>query len=136
MYAGCARRLKPIRRIPYTSKRCGARGIYSRPVQRRFFWKLALSFLALLVSVLLAVDFLAEGALRDNYVADQFQQLKSLAREMRLQPIPLTSASPQTPDEIAALNTWVAANATSGARISVITADGRVLADSQSETST
>ena len=105
-------------------------------MQRRFFWKLALSFLALLVSVLLAVDFLAEGALRDNYVADQFQQLKSLAREMRLQPIPLTSASPQTPDEIAALNTWVAANATSGARISVITADGRVLADSQSETST
>jgi len=89
-----------------------------------------------LVSVLLTVDFLAEGALRDNYVADQFQQLKSLAREMRLQPIPLTSGSPQTPDEIAALNTWVAANATSGARISVIAADGRVLADSQSETST
>jgi len=105
-------------------------------VQRRFFWKLALSFLALLVSVLLAVDFLAEGALRDNYEADQFQHLKSLAREMRLQPMPLTSASPQTPDELAALNTWVAANATSGARITIITADGRVLADSQSETST
>jgi two-component system phosphate regulon sensor histidine kinase PhoR len=105
-------------------------------VQRRFFWKLALSFLALLVSVLLAVDFLAEGALRDNYEADQFQQLKSLAREMRLHPMPLTSASPQTPEEIAALNTWVAANATSGARITIITADGRVLADSQSETST
>jgi len=105
-------------------------------VQRRFFWKLALSFLALLVSVLLAVDFLAEGALRDNYEADQFQQLKSLAREMRLHPMPLTSASPQTPEEVAALNTWVAANATSGARITIIAADGRVLADSQSETST
>src|SRR6516225_4795181 len=122
MYAGCARRLKPIRRIPYTSKRCGARGIYSRPVQRRFFWKLALSFLALLVSVLLAVDFLAEGALRDNYEADQFQHLKSLAREMLLQPMPLTRPSPQPLDALAALNTWVPANASSGARITTFTA--------------
>jgi two-component system, OmpR family, phosphate regulon sensor histidine kinase PhoR len=105
-------------------------------VQRKFFWKLALTFLALLVSVLLAVDFLAERALRDNYEADQFQQLKALARAMRLNPLPLTSGSPQTPEEIAALNRWVAANATSGVRITVISRDGRVIADSQSETST
>jgi two-component system, OmpR family, phosphate regulon sensor histidine kinase PhoR len=105
-------------------------------VQRKFFWKLALTFLALLVSVLLAVDFLAERALRDNFEADQFQQLKALARAMRLSPLPLTSGSPQTPEEIAALNRWVAANATSGVRITVISRDGRVIADSQSETST
>jgi len=105
-------------------------------VQRRFFWKLALSFLALLVSVLLAVDFLAERALRENYEADQFQQMKALARAMRLNPLPLTSSSPQTPEEIAALNTWVAANAATGVRVTVISADGRVLADSQSETAT
>jgi len=105
-------------------------------VQRKLFGKLALTFLALLLSVLLAVDFLAERALRNSYENDGFQQLKSLSRVMQLQPIPLGPAGPQTPDEIAALNTWVAANATSGVRITVISADGRVLADSQSETAT
>ena len=110
--------------------------IYSKPVQRKFFWKLALSFLALLVSVLLAVDFLAERALREGYEADQFQQMKALARAMRLNPLPLKSNTPQTPEEIAALNTWVAANAATGVRVTVIAGDGRVLADSQSETAT
>lgn len=105
-------------------------------MQRKFFWKLALSFLALLVSVLLAVDFLAESALRDSYEADQFQQLKALARAIRLNPLPLSSSTPQTPEEVAALNTWVAANAATGVRVTVISAEGRVLADSQSETST
>jgi two-component system phosphate regulon sensor histidine kinase PhoR len=105
-------------------------------VQHKLFWKLALTFLALLLSVLLAVDFLAERALRTSYQNDGFQQLKALARVMRLRPLPLTSATPQTPEEIAALNTWVAANSSSGVRITVISADGRVLADSQSEIAT
>ena len=105
-------------------------------MQRKFFWKLALTFLALLLSVLLAVDFLAERALRTNYENDGYQHLKSVARLMRLQPLPLTSAAPQTPEEIAALNTWVAANAVSGVRLTIISGDGRVLADSQSETAT
>ena len=105
-------------------------------MQRKFFWKLALTFLALLLSVLLAVDFLAERALRTSYVSDGYQQLTALARLMRLHPLPLTSAAPKTPEEVAALNTWVAANATSGVRISIIGADGQVLADSQSETAT
>lgn len=109
---------------------------YSRPVQRKLFGKLALTFLALLLSVLLAVDFLAERALRNSYENDAFQQLKSLSRVMQLHPIPLTSAAPQTPEELSALNTWVAANASSGVRITVIAPDGRVLADSQTETST
>ena len=105
-------------------------------MQRKLFGKLALTFLALLLSVLLAVDFLAERALRNSYENDGFQQLKSLSRVMQLHPIPLGPAGPQTPEEIAALNTWVAANAASGVRITVISADGRVLADSQSETAT
>ena len=105
-------------------------------MQHKLFWKLALTFLALLLSVLLAVDFLAERALRTSYQNDGFQQLKALSRVMRLHPLPLTSATPQTPEEIAALNTWVAANSSSGVRITVISADGRVLADSQSETAT
>ena len=105
-------------------------------MQRKLFGKLALTFLALLLSVLLAVDFLAERALRNSYENDGFQQLKSLSRVMQLHPIPLGPAGPQTPEEIAALNTWVAANAASGVRITVISADGHVLADSQSETAT
>jgi two-component system, OmpR family, phosphate regulon sensor histidine kinase PhoR len=109
---------------------------YSRPVQRKLFGKLALTFLALLLSVLLAVDFLAERALRDSYENDALQQLKSLSRVMQLHPIPLTSTTPQTPEELSALNTWVAANASSGVRITVIAPDGKVLADSETETST
>jgi two-component system, OmpR family, phosphate regulon sensor histidine kinase PhoR len=105
-------------------------------VQRRFFWKLALTFLAILLSVLLAVDFLAERALRTSYENDGYQQLMALARLMRLHPLPLSSGSPQTPDEVAALNTWVAANGTSGVRITIISADGKVLADSQTESVT
>jgi two-component system, OmpR family, phosphate regulon sensor histidine kinase PhoR len=104
-------------------------------VQRKLFGKLALTFLALLLSVLLAVDYFAERALRTSYETEGYQQLKSLAHLMSLHPVPLTSV-PQTPDEIATLNTWVAANASSGVRITVIAADGRVLADSQSEVAT
>jgi two-component system phosphate regulon sensor histidine kinase PhoR len=102
-------------------------------VQRKLFGKLALTFLALLLSVLLAVDFLAERALRASYENDGYQLLKAVSRVMRLHSLPLTSATPQTPEEIAALNNWVAANASSGVRISIVTEDGRVLADSQSE---
>jgi two-component system phosphate regulon sensor histidine kinase PhoR len=102
-------------------------------VQRKFFWKLTLTFLAILLSVLLAVDFLAERALRTSYENDGFQHLSALARLMRLHPLPLTSGAPRTPEEIAALNTWVAANGNSGARITVISTDGKVLADSQTE---
>ncbi|HXX15303.1 MAG TPA: ATP-binding protein [Candidatus Eremiobacteraceae bacterium] len=105
-------------------------------MQRRLFGKLALTFLALLLSVLLAVDFLAERALRNSYENDTFHELEALARLMSLHPLPLSSPSPQTPEQIAALNTWVAANASSGTRVTIIAADGRVLADSLSETST
>ncbi|MGB8323462.1 MAG: ATP-binding protein [Candidatus Acidiferrum sp.] len=105
-------------------------------MQRKLFWKLALTFLALLLSVLLAVDFLAERALRKNYESDGFRQLQALSRIIRLQPLALSSVPPKTPEDIATLNNWVASAATSGARVSVITTEGRVLADSQTEPST
>ena len=106
-------------------------------MRRKLFWRLALTFLALLVGVLLAVDFLAERALRTNYENDAYGQLQSLGRLVRGQPLPLASADPpQAPEEVAALNHWVANAAASGARVTLIAADGRVLADSESETST
>jgi two-component system phosphate regulon sensor histidine kinase PhoR len=103
-------------------------------VRRKLFWRLALTFLALLGSVLLAVDFLAERALRQNYENDSYRQLQSLARLVRVHPLPITVAPPQTPEEISALSNWAANAASSGARITVIAPDGRVLADSQSAT--
>ena len=105
-------------------------------MQRKLFWKLALTFLALLLSVLLAVDFLAERALRGSYQNDVFSQLKAIARVLPFEQLHFSSFPPETPEDLAVLNHWVAGAAKSGARITVITADGRVIADSQSETQT
>jgi two-component system phosphate regulon sensor histidine kinase PhoR len=105
-------------------------------VRRKFFWKLALSFLALLSGALLAVDFLAERALRASYENDAYRELQSFVRLIRVHPLPVTSFPPQTPDEIAVLRGWVSNAAKSGARVTIIASDGRVLADSESETGT
>jgi two-component system phosphate regulon sensor histidine kinase PhoR len=105
-------------------------------VRPKFFWKLALTFLALLLSVLLAVDFLAERTLRRGYEAHGFQELKALATIVRQQPLPLSVLPPQTPEAAAALNTWVKNAAASGVRVTLISTDGQVMADSESETQT
>ena len=99
----------------------------------KFFWKLALTFLALLLSVLLAVDFLAERTLRNSYQAHGFQELKTLATVLRREPLP--ASSQQTPDN-SALNSWVKNAAANGVRVTLISSDGTVLADSESETQT
>jgi two-component system phosphate regulon sensor histidine kinase PhoR len=105
-------------------------------VRRKFFWKLALTFLALLSGALLAVDFLAERALRTSYENDAYRELQSLYRLIHVHPLPVTSFPPQTPDEISVLHSWVSNAASSGARVTIIASDGRVLADSESETGT
>ncbi|MFI5097416.1 MAG: ATP-binding protein [Candidatus Acidiferrales bacterium] len=105
-------------------------------MQRKLFWKLALTFLALLLSVLLAVDFLAERALLGSYQSDVFNQLKTIARVLPFGQLRFSNFPPESAEDLAALKHWVADAAKSGARITVITADGRVIADSQSETQT
>ena len=100
----------------------------------KFFWKLALTFLALLLSILLAVDFLAERTLQSSYQTHGFQELKALAIVLRRQPLP--ASSPQTPLDNSALNTWVKNAAANGVRVTLIASDGTVLADSESETQT
>jgi two-component system, OmpR family, phosphate regulon sensor histidine kinase PhoR len=105
-------------------------------VRPKFFWKLALTFLALLLSVLLAVDFLAERSLRRSDEARGFQELKALATLIRQQPLPVSVLPPQTPEEGAALATWVKNAAAGGVRVTLISTDGQVLADSESETQT
>jgi two-component system phosphate regulon sensor histidine kinase PhoR len=105
-------------------------------VPRKLFWKLALTFFALLLCVLLAVDFLAERTLRNSYENGGYQELQALSRVLQQQPLPLTAVPPQSPEETAALRAWVGRAASSGARVTVISSDGTVLADSSSDTST
>ena len=95
------------------------------------FWKFAFSFLALLVSVLLAVDFFAERALRSDYERTGFEKLAAIARMAQKRPPQWTPASPGHPEDLTALREWVSQMGASGARITVIAPDGRVLDDSQ-----
>jgi two-component system, OmpR family, phosphate regulon sensor histidine kinase PhoR len=104
-------------------------------VRRNLFWKLALTFLALLLSVLLAVDFLAERALRSSYERDAYQQLQGISKILTLQSANLAQFPPATPEQGQTLRQWVSEAAKSGVRISVITASGQVIADSEVEVS-
>ena len=109
------------------------RGICSRHVRHNLFWKLALTFFALLLGVLLAMDFFAERALREDYARSTFEELAGIARLAQAHPPQLTSVPPTQPEEIRALQQWVAEMAASGARVTIIAASGQVLADSQSD---
>jgi two-component system phosphate regulon sensor histidine kinase PhoR len=102
-------------------------------VRHNLFWKLTLTFFALLVGVLLAVDFFAERALREDSANTAFAQLAALAHIAQARPPHLTAIPPANPEEISALQKWTSEMAASGARVTIITSDGLVLADSQSD---
>ncbi len=102
-------------------------------MRHNLFWKLTLTFFALLVGGLLAVDFFAERALREDSASMAFAQLAAIAHIAQARPPHLTALPPSNPEEIGALQKWVAEMAASGARVTVITPDGLVLADSQSD---
>ena len=100
------------------------------------FWKLGFAFFALLIAVLLPVDFYAERALRRDYERTGFEQLSAIAHIALADPPQLLSLTPDHPDNSASLKGWVSQMAASGVRVTVITAEGRVLADSQSDAQT
>lgn len=102
-------------------------------MRRNLFAKLALTFLALLFSVLVGVDFFAESALRDNYERTGFEQLSTIAHiaQANAQQLPLLPSD--RPEDAAALKNWMSPIAAGGTRVTVITADGHVLADSQAD---
>jgi two-component system phosphate regulon sensor histidine kinase PhoR len=104
-------------------------------VRLNLFWKFAFAFLALLISVLLAVDYFAERALRSDYERAGFDKLTAVARLALARPPQWPAASPSKPDDLSALQDWVKQMAASGVRITIIAADGRVLAESQSDPS-
>jgi len=110
-----------------------ARGICSRLVRRNLFWKLALTFIALLVGVLVAVNFFAERALYRVSERATFDELAVLARFSQLHPPDLSAAISQSAGASASLKTWAVDSAADRVRITVIRADGQVLADTVSD---
>jgi len=102
-------------------------------VRLNLFWKLGFAFFALLIAVLLPVDFYAERALRRDYERAGFEQLAAIARIALASPPPPSSLSPSHSEDSAALRGWVAKMAASNVRVTVIASDGQVLADSQSD---
>jgi two-component system, OmpR family, phosphate regulon sensor histidine kinase PhoR len=93
-----------------------------KPLRVSLFWKLGLTYLFLLFIVLVSVDYYAGRVLRQEYVRAADQQLSSLAQVARGRP-------PQFADA-AAVAAWTSWMSRSGARVTLIAADGRVLADS------
>ena len=107
-----------------------------KPVRLNLFWKLGFAFFALLIAVLLPVDFYAERALRRDYERAGFDELAAIARIALANPPQTSSLPPSNPEASASLRRWVAKMAASNVRVTVINADGQVLADSQSDPST
>jgi two-component system, OmpR family, phosphate regulon sensor histidine kinase PhoR len=107
-----------------------------KPVRLNLFWKLGFAFFALLIAVLLPVDFYAERALRRDYERSGFEQLAAIARIALANPPRAIAPASYAPVDRAPLLDWVAQMAASGVRVTVITSDGLVLADSQSDPST
>ncbi|MGB6875038.1 MAG: ATP-binding protein [Candidatus Acidiferrales bacterium] len=93
-----------------------------KPLRVSLFWKLGLTYLFLLFIVLVGMDFYAGRVLRQEYIHAADQQLSSLAQVARAHP-------PQF-DNAAAVASWTSWMSRSGARVTLISADGRVLADS------
>ena len=100
------------------------------------FWKLGFAFFALLIAVLVPVDYYAERTLRHDYERAGFEQLTSIARIALASPPPVSSLSTTSRTPSPALREWLANMASSGVRVTVITSDGLVLADSQSDPQT
>jgi two-component system, OmpR family, phosphate regulon sensor histidine kinase PhoR len=105
-------------------------------VQLNLFWKLGFAFFALLIAVLLPVDYYAERALRRDYERTGFDQLGAIAHLALANPPESSSLSATSPADATALREWVEKMAASDARVTVITLDGLVLADSQSDPQT
>jgi len=87
------------------------------------FWRLGLTFLALVLAILICVDWFAAGSLRSQLVRDRYTQLLRLGRAALEHPPRL--------DDAQSLDGWFAQFSAAGARVMVIASDGNVLADSQ-----
>ncbi|HEY4710984.1 MAG TPA: ATP-binding protein [Candidatus Acidoferrales bacterium] len=97
-------------------------------MRARLFWKLGLTYFALLLGVLLAVDFYSSRVLRRDSTRSADDKLASLLN--------IAQARPPHLDDAAELRAWAEWMGRSGARVTVIDNLGRVLADSQHDPET
>ncbi len=97
----------------------------SKPVRARLFWKLGLTYAALLLVVLLAVQLYSARVIRSQAIRSANDQLASL--------LGLTLANPPQSDDPAELRNWTSRVSRNGARVTVIDSTGRVLADSEAD---
>jgi two-component system, OmpR family, phosphate regulon sensor histidine kinase PhoR len=92
-------------------------------VRAKLFWKLGLTYLALLLGVLLTVDLYSARVLRRDYLRSSNDKLAALLN--------LAQAHPPQLSDPAELRSWTEWLGKSGARVTVIASSGRVLSDSQ-----
>ena len=111
-------------------------GTCSKLVRRNLFAKLGLTFLALLISAMLAVGLLAERALRRDFELAAYSKLTAIAGIAQARASALPFLPPAKPEDAAKLRDWVSPLAASGARVTLISTDGQVFADSQSDSQT
>ncbi|MGA7854393.1 MAG: ATP-binding protein [Candidatus Acidiferrales bacterium] len=94
-------------------------------MQARLFWKLGLTYAALLLVVLLVVDLYSVRVVRAQAIRSANDALGSLLK--------LALADPPSSAGDATLRNWTARVAQSGARVTIIDSTGRVLADSAAD---
>jgi two-component system, OmpR family, phosphate regulon sensor histidine kinase PhoR len=99
--------------------------IFSKPVRARLFWKLGLTYGALLLVVLLAVQLYSARVIRSQAIRSANDQLASL--------LSLTLANPPQSDDPVELRNWTGRAARSGARVTIVDHTGRVLIDSEAD---
>ena len=90
-------------------------------MRARLFWKLGLTYIALLLGVLVTVDLYSARVLRREYLRSANERLSSLLK--------LAQVHPPDPEDLAQLQSWAEWMAQSGVCIAVIDSDGRVLAE-------
>ena len=89
-------------------------------MQGRLLWKLELTYVVVLLAVLVSVDFYTGRILRQQALDEANQRLASLH----------TLAASHFPTDANTFQTWATEAARSGARVTIVARDGRVLADS------
>ncbi len=94
-------------------------------MRAKLFWRLGLTYVALLVAVLIAVDLYSSRVMRSQAIRSANSELTSLLNVAQTRP-------PRAADP-GDLRTWTEWMAKSGARVTIVDSAGRVLADSAAD---
>ena len=92
-------------------------------MRAKLFWKLGLTYLALLLGVLFAVDLYSARVLQRDYIRSANDKLASL--------LGIAMARPPQIDNPDELRSWTESMSKGGVRVSVIDKNGRIVADSE-----